>query len=270
MFRPGKTYVGELSGEFEEECINYEISALEHYDSIRPFLEITGEAAIHGLRIYQKELVGTTYLEGEIIERSALPDPKKSDYPNCRYTVQFVGNVIKGGIPCPKEMSLIFDGFEDYKTLRTDTLKKGDKIIGTVIPYDTLSEEEQSVQQADDLNLFALENYYVLNARKINEYAYGDDAFFPSSGIYFREDRKEHISIYNRNINPPITKELQELQARAISEDLDRINKMLNDFDEERIKEINAKFSQKMENRSSRSRERHVWTQCYNSWGKRG
>lgn len=244
MFRPGKTYVGELSGEFEEECINYEISALEHYDNVRPFLEITGDVTILGLRIYQKELTGTTYLEGEIVERSALPDPKKSDYPNCRYTAQFVGNVIKGGVACPKEMALVVDGFEDYKTLRTDTLKKGDKIICSVIPYDTLSEEEQSVQQADDLNLFTLENYYVLGVRKLNAFADGDNALFPASGVHFLDEQKEHVSIINQHINPPISKDLQEAQARTIAEDLAEINEMLKDYDEEKIKEVNASFAQ--------------------------
>jgi hypothetical protein len=243
LFRPGKTYVGELSGEFEEECINYEISALEHYDNVRPFIEITGDVTILGLRIYQKELTGTTYLEGEIVERSDLPDPKKSDYPNCRYTVQFSGNVIKGGVPCPKEMALIVDGFENYKTLRTDTLKKGDKIICSVIPYDTLSEDEQSVQQADDLNLFTLENYYVLGVRKLNAFADGDNALFPASGVHFLDEQKEHVSIANQHINPPISKELQEAQARAIADDLAEINEMLKDYDEEKIKEVNTSFA---------------------------
>lgn len=243
LFRPGKTYVGELTGVFEEEYIHFEVSALEHFDSVRPFLEIRGEATIHGLRIYQKEIKGTTCLEGQISERSILPNPKKSDYPNCRYTAQFEGNVIKAGTACPQEVVLIINGFEDFKTLKTDSLKKGDKVICTIIPYDSLSDEEQSIQQADDLNFFTLDNYYLLAAHKINEFAEGDNAQFPASGVYFSDNKHDYISIFDQHINPDVPKELQESQAKAIAEDLIDINEMLKDYDDEKIMEINTAFA---------------------------
>ena len=244
IFRPGKTYMGELSGIQEDEVINFEISALDHFDQFRAFLEISGDVTIHSFRIFQKELNNVTYLEGQISERSALPDPQKSDYPNCRYTAQFEGNVIKAGNACPKELALIINGFEDFKTLRTDSLKKGDKVIATVIPYDLLSEEEQSIQQADDLNLFTLDNYYVLAIRKINAYAEGDNEHFPSSGIHFTDNKQEHISIFDQHINPSIPEEIQESQNNAIAEDLKTINEMLKDYDDEKIAEINTAFAQ--------------------------
>ena len=244
MFRPGKEYMGELSGIQDDEFINFQISSLDHFDQFRAFLEITGDVTIHSFRIFQKEVKGTTYLEGQITERSELPDPKKSDYPNCRYTAQFEGNVIKAGEACPKELALIVDGFEDFKTLKSDAVKKGDKILCTIIPYDMLSEEEQSIQQADDLNLFALENYYVLAMRKINSYAEGDNEHFPSSGVYFTDNKQEHISIFDQHINPLVSKELQQAQEKAIAEDLEKVNKMLDGYDDDKIKEINASFVQ--------------------------
>ena len=63
--------------------------------------------------------VKKTVVEGEIIERSELPDPKTSDYPNCRFTAHFNGNSIKSGEPCPKEMAFIIEGFENFSMLDT-------------------------------------------------------------------------------------------------------------------------------------------------------
>jgi len=245
MIRPGKVYIDELSGQFEDECINYEVSALEHYDCVRLFLEISGEVTIHRLRVFQKEIKGSTYLEGKITERSVLPDPKKSDYPNCRFTAHFEGNVICAGEACPQEMSLIIDGFKDFTMLKTDSLKQEDKIICSIIPYETLSEEEQFVQQADELNLFSLEKYYVLGVRTINNYTAGDNAaLLPPSGIHFLDEKMEHVSIFDRHINPPVSQQLQEAQNVCISKDLDTINEMLKGYDDDKIEQINNAFIQ--------------------------
>ena len=276
LFRSGKTYKGEMTGVFEDECINFEVSALDHYDLVQPFFEISGDITIHALRVYQKEIKGMTYLEGEIVERSELPDPKESDYPNCRFTVHFDGNVIKGGAPCPKEIVLIVDGFENYNTLETDSLKEGDKILCSVIPYETLSEEEQSIQQSDDLNLFSLDNYYTLWMHKLNAYADGDSALSPASGVHFLDEKKKYVSIMDRHINPPVSKELREAQAQAIAQDLDEIKEMLKDFDDKKIKEINEAFAQawkKEQEKNAPGRniitvngEKYIWKQLDNTF----
>ena len=143
-----------------------------------------------------------TVVEGEIIERSELPDPKGSDYPNCRFTAHFVGNAISSGEPCPKELALLLEGFKDYSILETDELTTGDKVQCHVIPFESLPEEFQATQQADDLNLFLLETYYVVDVEKIN--AYSDDPLVPKSGIFFLDGNADYISVFERHINPPI------------------------------------------------------------------
>ena len=115
--------------------------------------------------------VKTTVVEGEIIERSELPDPEQSDYPNCRFTVHFSGNTIKSGEPCPKEFSLIVEGFKDYHILPNNSVKAGDKVLCSIIPFEELPEDYQSTQQSDDLNLYLLENYYLIDYSIIDDYS---------------------------------------------------------------------------------------------------
>ena len=110
--------------------------------------------------------VGITVLEGTLKELSAIPDPKKSDYPDCRFTALMEGDRIIDGARCPRKIQLVIDGFKDYKLLATAKLKPGDKVRCSVIPFEKLPDEKKTVQQADDLNLFELQSYYVLEVEK--------------------------------------------------------------------------------------------------------
>ena len=184
--------------------------------------------------------VKTTVVEGEIIEKSELPDPQKSDYPNCRFTAHFTGNSIKNGEPCPKEVVLIFEGFQNYTVLKNNEIKKGDKIECRIIPYDVLPEEEQSTQQADDLNIYTLDNYYVLSSNKISHFS--DSKIMPSSGIFFSNGNNNYISIYERHINQPLSKRIIDEQAKAIETTLKLINAELENYDENQIGTINDRF----------------------------
>ena len=134
-----------------------------------------------------------TIVEGEIVKRSDLPDPKKSDYPNCRFAVHFKGNTIISGEPCPKELVLIVEGFENYRILSTNNLKAGDKVLCAILPFDQLPEDYQSTQQSDDLELFLLERYYVLDIKTIRRFT--DSELAPASGVFFSSGGA-HISQY--------------------------------------------------------------------------
>ena len=185
--------------------------------------------------------VKTTVVEGEIIERSELPDPQKSDYPNCRFTAHFNGNSIKSGNPCPKEISLVVEGFANYTLLDTNKIVSGDKVECSIIPYESLTEEYKSTQQADDLNLFLLENYYVLDIKKINTFA-ENNVLMPRSGIFFSDGAEEYISIFERHLNSPIPQKIIEAQNESIQNDLKKMDLILKGYDEEKIKEINERF----------------------------
>ncbi len=184
-----------------------------------------------------------TLVEGEITARSKLPDPENSDYPNCRFTVHFIGNTIQSGNPCPKELSLVVEGFENYRVLPNNDIKKGDKVLCSIIPFEKLPEDYQSTQQADDLDLFLLDSYYVLDIQVIKEYT-DSEPRSPISGIDFIRRNDNYVSIYERQLNPPISEEIEQAQNFAIQTDLDRITKELRDYDDAKKQDVNARFKE--------------------------
>ena len=186
--------------------------------------------------------VKTTVVEGEIIERSELPDPEQSDYPNCRFTVHFSGNTIKSGEPCPKEFSLIVEGFKDYHILPNNSVKAGDKVLCSIIPFEELPEDYQSTQQSDDLNLYLLENYYLIDYSIIDDYSEPENTPMPLSGLFFKDDKGGYISIFERHLNPPMPEEIEAAQNNTIRTDLDRITEMLKGYDDAKIQDINVEF----------------------------
>ena len=189
--------------------------------------------------------VKTTVVEGEITERSELPDPKESDYPNCRYTAHFSGNSIISGEECPKEFVLVIEGFASYNILNENNVKQGDKIECSIIPFERLPTECQETQQADDLNLYLLERYYATDIRIIK--SYNDNADFPKSGVFFSDREDEYVSIFDRQINPPLSQELNENQNSEILRTLKRMQSLLEDYSETRISEINRAFNETWE-----------------------
>ena len=215
-----------------------------------------------------------TVVEGEITERSELPNPQESDYPNCRFTAHFNGNSIKSGESCPKELSLVIEGFESYKILDTDKLKPGDKVKCTIIPFEDLPEEDQSTQQADDLNLFLLRSYYVVNVQIIQ--VFEDNGFMPKSGIFFSDGNEEYISIFERKINPPIPLRIKDAQDNAISDELKKMNDFFNEYDDKEIEICNQKFAEAWEkekakdppdyNRLRNDQGEFVWRNIDNSF----
>ena len=183
-----------------------------------------------------------TVVEGEITERSELPDPQKSDYPNCRFTVHFTGNTIKSGEPCPKELSLIVEGFENYRVLPSNDIKTGDKVLCTIFPFEQLPEDYQSTQQADDLELFLLESFYVLDIKTIKNFT--DDELLPVSGIYFSDGNKDFVSLFDRHINPPLPDHVCSEQAFSVRKDIERMTLLLDEIDEENYSEVNKQFAE--------------------------
>lgn len=103
------------------------LSVFDQLSRIAPTISVNGSATLVDFMMYRKDHDDFTIVEGEIVARSALPAPKDTDYPDCRYTAHFVGNAILAGMPCNKELVLSIDGFHDKKILWTNSLKVGDK-----------------------------------------------------------------------------------------------------------------------------------------------
>lgn len=180
-----------------------------------------------------------TIVEGTLEKRSELPDPANSDYPDCRFTAQFTGEAILEGSQCPKDIQLIVDGFQNYKILESNSIKEGDRLQLTLLPFDELNNEQQSIQQADDLYLFDLERYYVCGIKSISTFTDIFDKYpnpIPFSG------KNQYVSVFEREINPPLSNELKEIQKECIERDLKKINGILLPYTERVKQETNQKF----------------------------
>ena len=230
-----------------KETKQYEINmnVFEQFSDIAPILSIKGEAQLEYVKVYRKMHDDFTIVEGEIVERSELPDPEQSDYPDCRYTAHFVGNDIISGNPCNKELSLSIDGFKNYKILSSNQLKKGDKIKVGIVSINSISEELASIQEADDLSLFSLQSYFVNSVEKITRFS--NNSEYKADHISFLDsiNNEEYISIYDRNLNPAISDKAKLIQREVIKEDLERINRLLTPWTEEKKVVTNLEFEKK-------------------------
>ncbi len=212
----------------KQETYTFDVGVMDQYNTFEPMIAVQGKVLLHRMRVYRKPVAEITSVEGEITECSHLPNPKDSDYPDCRFSAHFIGNSIKAGDPCSRELALVIDGFKNYKLLDMAKIKPGDKIRCTLIPFSKLPDRMKTTQQVDELNLFSLDNYYVLSMSVIRTYS--DTSLNPSSGILWSEGNSSYISIFERHINSPIPGVLKEAQQANIEKDLARMNVMLADF----------------------------------------
>ncbi|MDD4817419.1 MAG: hypothetical protein PHI85_05560 [Victivallaceae bacterium] len=232
----------------ERKTVSTVVRFRDDLPGFRPMIRISGDITLESLTVTRlnDDLShdGLTIVEGTLEECSAIPDPAKSDYPDCRFVCRFVGNSIIRGEPCPKEFSAILEAFSGYKLMGTKGLKAGDKVRCLVVPFTRLSDEQKTTQQADDLNLFTLESYYVAGVSKIGNFADAIPAA-PASGIFFLGGGDKYVSIFDRQINPPVPAELRRLQTAAIADDLAEMKRLLAQYDEADKAELNREFTQK-------------------------
>ena len=220
--------------------------------SFRPLAKTTGDVTFEEVAILEAPddlaAAGLTLVEGTLGACSEIPDPGKSDYPDCRFVCHFTGNSIVKGAPCPQNLSLVVEAFASHKPLGASRLKPGDKVRCLVLPFEKLPEDKKSTQQADDLNLFTLPSYYAVDIRQVRGFVDDDLRLaVPASGIYFTDVKKEYVSIFDRHINPPLTEEERRLQAEAIRDDLAQIKGLLAKYTPEKREALRLAFDQAWE-----------------------
>ena len=234
-----KILATEIINSKEEKTIEVELSVFEQLANIAPTISVKGEVVLNDLTIYRKDHDDFTIVEGEILERSALPDPNDTDYPDCRYTAHFVGNAILSGMPCNKELALSIDGFLKKKVLPTNKLKVGDKIKCAIVPVDSLPGDLASIQEADDLSLFTLDSYLVTSYSIIS--AYTDFTRNFNALVPFKSEKFEFKSAFNQGFNPPIPENVKGSQKKKIEMDLEEAKTMIA-FIEENKEDIEQRF----------------------------
>ncbi len=251
MYNPGLTWHSQTSlNRGESRTVKYLIDLSDEFARFVPSFSVGGEIIFENLTV--KKLpdnladAGLTIVEGTLLELSTMPDPQKSDYPNCRMVCLFEGNSILAGSQCPQKFAAILEGFSNYKYKATKNLKPGDKVRMLVIPFNKLPDEKKSTQQADDLDLFMLENYYVIGLSKVWDFR---DTL---SGIIFSGE--EYISIFEHKINPPLPEKLKKVQQEVIASDPKKIKKMLSSYDKNKISEFNSWLQKQAKNKNGKNR----------------
>jgi len=223
-----------------EKTIEAEIGVYDRFASITPVLSLNGSVVLESFKMYRKDIENFTVVEGEITERSILPNPEESDYPNCRYTAHFVGNSILSGMPCNKEIALSIDGFENNKLLGTDSIKAGDKVRCAIVPIDLIPDELASTEEADDLSLFVLDSYLVTTMQKISSFTDVSLEKGDNARIFFKSEMFDFKSVFGR-FNAPVSEERKTAQRIRIQNDLDEANKMIRYLEENR-EDIEERF----------------------------
>ncbi len=203
-------------------------------------LSVSGWIDVSEIFFYPVEdqrMKGTTLLEGTVRAASPCPDPSKSDYPNCLYSVELEGKLILKGPPVPRRLLLLPPAFTDFKPAPTANLKPGDRIRVVILPFQEGTEKERSTQSSDTLDLFDLDRFLVRKLEKIKEFQPQNEI----SKIYFAEP-KEYVSPYSRPVNPPVSPAAELARKKEMAEDLASLTVRL-DRIKGREKTINEAFS---------------------------
>ncbi|MFZ2653614.1 MAG: hypothetical protein WAX69_01740 [Victivallales bacterium] len=160
-----------------------------------------------------KNLESVFVFEGKITRASKLPDPLKSSYKDCYYTAEFeVLNVISG-ILSANQVIVVFPGFHDRKLTPEAKFKVNDLLRLKLVPFDSLPQEAQSIQQADELENFSLAIYF---AKEI--------AYLDRIPTYLTKPppRKSisYVSGFEKPLNPTLPQTLVDARKAEIQHDL--------------------------------------------------
>lgn len=247
-FRMGYCCYGQkATGESREIVVNSTIPAtfvksfnITENPDVQTFcfaLSFIGKLKIHDLQVYviPKTRPECSFVEGELVEVSPLPLPEQTDYPNCHFTAKLRVNGIFSGEPVPSEMQVVIPGFQQKKLLPSASLKKGDKVRVSLVPFEKATSGEKSIQQSDALEDFNLHSYFAFSIAKIHEF----QKTYP--GIPLLSETRDPASL-EKPVNPPLSKELLEAKQQYIRMELERMNRFIKQA-ETCYPAINKKFS---------------------------
>ncbi|MFZ2653615.1 MAG: hypothetical protein WAX69_01745 [Victivallales bacterium] len=172
------------------------------------------------------------FVEGKLTRVSKLPDPAKSNYKNCYFTTELeILNIISGTASADR-IILVLPGFYDRKLTSESNYKVGDLLRLKIVPFDSLPQEAQSIQQADELENFALDIYFASQGEKLDKLPAGLTLVPPSS------KRISYVSGFEKPLNPPLPQALLDARKVAIQHDLDSVKVKLNIVENDKLKLI--------------------------------
>ncbi|MDD3695513.1 MAG: hypothetical protein PHG44_06040 [Lentisphaeria bacterium] len=108
-------------------------------------------------------------VDGHVSFRSLFPEPQRSDYPDCTYSVILRVNHVfdnPGEIEVSKDILVLLDAFKERRLLASGELRAGDFVRLQLLPFSDAPLSVTSIQQAEDTGRFDLELYYAVRMRK--------------------------------------------------------------------------------------------------------
>lgn len=186
-------------------------------EQFRLGIKIMGDITINEIKVFtnNNNQDDRTLVDGEIIEITEAPSPQGANYPDCFYTAKFrIHNILRGE-SCPQTVLLLIPAFRNFrKSIYNGSIKKGQLLKTYIKSFDKLSDDEKRTQQADDLQLFDLQQFVLCGATKIKSYK-SDVNVIP-----FSETDSNYISIFSCQINDPISYDVAAAQKKKIADDL--------------------------------------------------
>lgn len=202
---------------------------------IIPVISFQGNLEVESVTLYQKEINNgqRTICLGSIEDISAVPDIKKSNYPDCYYTAKFVVEDILDGQPVPHNIQMLIPAFLDHKIDPLSLImKKGDWKV-SIRPFSLASQTEQEIEQVDEIESYLYTPYILVAA------APGSIPEATESGIPILEG-ETYVSPFDNPVNPPMPDKFVQDSKDEIKKELAKVNEIIRQADDE--DRINEEF----------------------------
>lgn len=163
-------------------------------------------------------------VSAQVQERSEIPDPKTSPYPDCLHTLKMKTLQVEKGKNIPPEFILVVPSFKNRELTPESKWKPSDMMKVSMIRFQEECETVRRIQQSDTLEDFDSERYslvYTIPPRKIYCLDNGVRINLP-----FTKKRK-YISGYDRPQNPPLTSREAAARKQRIATELNRMKDIL-------------------------------------------
>ena len=183
----------------------------------------------------------TVVVIGKILEASEIPEPAKSSYPDCLYTLKVKVLSLEKWLSVPREFILIAPAFFDRRKAPEAVWKPGDMLRFSMIRFQDETEKVRQIQQSDTLDDFTSERYsltYMVKPEKVKILRSGD------LGDSLCTEQRKYVSGYDRPQNPPLSEAEKTARAARIAAEQDRMRKILSGLTPAAVSELNRKYDE--------------------------
>lgn len=201
---------------------------------ITPTVAFSGSLEIESITIYQKPINDQcTVCWGTIENISNVPDIKKSNYPDCYYSAEFVVKEILDGKPAPQKIQLLIPAFLNNKIDPLSTIVNKGNWKVSIRPFSLATKEEQEIELVDEIETY-LYTPYILVAATTSDIPKSN-----ASGIPILEGEK-YSSPFDNPVNSPLPDSFVEDSKREIKNELVKVNSIIEQVKDEEL--VNAEF----------------------------